>query len=146
MRDLLATGELLLVILVLGLVTALVAIYVRRRTISKGQPLIVCAMRRTENPRWRYGLVRTGATSLQWFTLFGLSPRPRYTWDRSRLNIGSPLPLAAGSAPETLVPNGVMVRCAYDDSAFDLAVSAAPYTALRSWLEASPPGGHIDVE
>jgi len=39
----------------------------------------------------------------------------------------------------------VSVPCRYGDQTFELAVSPARYTALRSWLEAGPPGQNAGV-
>jgi len=39
----------------------------------------------------------------------------------------------------------VGVRCYYGKVEFDLAVQPPAYTALRSWLEAAPPGSTANV-
>lgn len=146
MDGLLLTAEIMLAVLAAVVVTGLLVTFARRRTIAAGQQLIVCGLRHDPERRWRYGLLRTSSDALDWFSLFGVSLRPRYTWDRYRLDFASAAPLAAGSGVETLVPRGVLVPCEFDGQHFDLAMSPAPYTALRSWLEAAPPGGyHLDI-
>jgi len=127
--------------------TALVIIgatFARRRTIARGEPLVVCAVRDPGAGRWRVGLARYGATGLDWFTLGGLSLRPSRHWQRTLLEIGPPRRLAPEDQLDVL-PDAVAVACRCDDLMFDLALSPGPYTALRSWLEASPPGFNVNV-
>ena len=137
--EVLVGGCLLIVAFVLG------AVFVRRRLIARGKPLTVCALREPADGRWRFGLVRYGATGLEWFTLAGISLRPARRWDRTLLQFGASRPLEAGERPETLIPGAMRVDCSYRGARFELALAQAPYTALRSWLEASPPGRNVNV-
>lgn len=145
MREILLTIEFLVGACALLLLIALLVTLVRRRHIAQGQALIVCAVRLPGVQRWRYGLMRYTSSGLDWFTLFGVSLRPRFHWDRSRLDFGPPSPIPVGSVADTLIPGAVLVPCSVAQETFDLALSRAPYTALRSWLEAQPPGQHLDV-
>lgn len=137
--ELLVGGCLFIVVFVLG------AVFARRRLIARGKPLTVCALREPADGRWRFGLVRYGTTGLEWFTLAGISLRPARRWDRTLLQFGASRPLEAGERPETLIPGAMRVDCSYRGARFDLALAQAPYTALRSWLEASPPGRNVHV-
>jgi Protein of unknown function (DUF2550) len=137
--ELLVGGCLFTVAFVLG------AIFVRRRLIAHGKPLTVCALRESGDGPWRFGLVRYRATGLEWFTLAGISLRPAKRWERSVLQFGSGRPLETGEKPEILIPGAMKVDCNYRAERFELALAQAPYTALRSWLEASPPGRNFYV-
>jgi len=137
--ELLAGGCLIAVIFVLGF------IFVRRRVIARGKPLTVCALREMRDGRWRFGLVRYGTAGLDWFTLAGISPRPARRWERTLLEFGMSQPLAAGERPEILIPDALRVDCTYRDARFEIALAQDSYTALRSWLEASPPGRNVNV-
>jgi len=137
--ELLVGGCLLIVLLVLG------SIFIRRRVIARGKPLTVCALREPGDNRWRFGLVRYGVTGLEWFTLTGLSLRPARRWERTLLEFGVSRPLEAGERPEILIPEAMRVDCTYRDERFEIALAQDPYTALRSWLEASPPGRNVSV-
>ena len=108
-------------------------------------PLTVCALREPGDRRWRFGLARYGATGLEWFTLAGLSLRPARQWERTLLDIGSGEPLEPGERPEILIPAAMRIDCCYRDVHFEIALARAPYTAMRSWLEASPPGHNVNV-
>jgi hypothetical protein len=137
--EILVGGALLLALVVLGLVFA------RRRLIARGEPLTVCALREPGDRRWRFGLARYSTTGLEWFTLAGLSLRPARQWERALLNIGAGQPLEPGERPEILIPAAIRVDCTYRQTHFEIALAQAPYAALRSWLEASPPGRGVNV-
>ena len=137
-------GEVLVAALLAVVLVVTATVFARRRTIARGEPLVVCAVRDAGSGRWRVGLARYGASGLDWFTLGGLSLRPSRHWQRTRLEIGAPRRLEPGDHLDVL-PDAVAVACHYDNQTFDLALSPGPYTALRSWLEASPPGFNVNV-
>lgn len=137
--ELLVGGCLFIVIVVLG------AVFIRRRLIARGKPLTVCALREPGDDKWRFGLVRYGTTGLEWFKLAGISLRPARRWDRALLQFGTSEPLPEGERPELLIGLSLRVDCAYRGQHFELALARASYTALRSWLEASPPGRNVNV-
>lgn len=145
MSGVLLTGELLVGGCLLIAAIVLGAVFVRRRLIARGEPLTVCALREPGDHRWRFGLARYSTTGLEWFTLAGLSLRPARQWERTLLDIGGGRPLEAGERPEILIPAAMRVDCCYRDVRFEIALARAPYTALRSWLEASPPGRNVNV-
>jgi len=141
----LLTGELLVGGVLFIVVLALGAVFTRRRLIARGNPLTVCALREPGDRRWRFGLARYGPTGLEWFTLAGLSLRPARHWERTLLDIGAGQPLAPGERPEILIPAAMKADCRYGQTRFEIALARAPYTALRSWLEAAPPGHNVNV-
>jgi hypothetical protein len=143
--DLWLTSELLVGGCLVTGVLVLSAVFVRRRLIARGKPLTVCALRESDDGRWRFGLVRYGTTGLEWFTLAGISLRPARRWERTLLEFGAGRPLEPGERPETLIPGATRVDCSYLEARFELALAQASYTALRSWLEASPPGRNVNV-
>jgi len=144
-RGLLLTGEALVGGVLFFVVAVLAVVFTRRRLIARGRPLTVCALREPGDRRWRFGLVRYGSTGLQWFTILGLSLRPARQWDRGLLNIRASRPLEQGERPEILLPSAVRVDCRYLQGRFEIALARAPYAALRSWLEAAPPGRGVNV-
>ena len=144
-HDLLLTSEVLVGGALLVVVAVLGTVFTRRRLIAHGEPLTVCALREPSDHRWRFGLARYGTTGLEWFTLLGFSLRPARQWERGLLDIGAGQPLEPGERPEVLIPGAVRVECRYRRARFEIALAQAPYTALRSWLEASPPGRGVYV-
>lgn len=145
MRDLLLTSEILVGSALFVVAAVLGGVFTRRRFIARGEPLTVCALREPGDQRWRFGLARYGTTGLEWFTLLGLSLRPARQWERGLLEIGVGQPLEHGERPEVLIPAAMRVECRYRRARFEIALAEAPYTALRSWLEASPPGRGVNV-
>ncbi len=123
-------------------VLALAYIFVRRRLLSSGAPLMLCALRLPGRSSYRLGLLRFSGSTVEWFTLIGPSPRPVRSWDRPRLELGPPEP--AQEAVSGL-PDAVTVQCHYDSEEFGIALAPHAYTAMRSWLESSPPGFNVNV-
>jgi hypothetical protein len=137
----LVTAEIVAGVLVLLAVSILAFIFIRRRMLAAGRPLMVAAVRHTGHG-YRLGLLRFGGTRLQWFTLVGPSMRPQREWERVRLELeapGSPHEVVAG------MPDAVEVTCHYGPDTFQLALAPTHYTAVRSWLESAPPGFNVNV-
>src|SRR5689334_21970558 len=96
--------------LILLALFALTYIFVRRRLLSSGGPLMLCALQPHGRSPYRLGLLRFSGGLLEWFTLIGPSPRPARTWERPRLELGPP------GQPETAIaglPEAVTVECHY---------------------------------
>lgn len=142
--DLLTSLELAVGVLVgLGL-GFLVLLFIRRRTIGRGRLLTLCGVRWPQRPTWRLGLVGFGAEELQWYTLSGLTLRPKFRWSRIGLELGAPGRAGSQTGLDGL-EDAVVVPCRHHDTDFDLSLPAAAYTALRSWVESGPPrsGGSV---
>jgi Protein of unknown function (DUF2550) len=135
----LVSAEIAVGVLLLIAVLFLSATYARRRAISRGRMLILCGWRANRRNGWRWGHIRLGATRLEWYSLLGLSPRPRHEWDRNRLHLDAPREIRRADRID-LIPDAAPVQCSYAGETFDLALTPGAYTALRSWAEASPPG------
>ncbi|NYG06028.1 hypothetical protein BJ986_000515 [Phycicoccus badiiscoriae] len=128
--------------LILFALLALTYIFVRRRLLASGAPLMLCAIQPQGRDQYRLGLLRFCGGTLEWFTLIGPSPRSARTWDRTRLELGPP------TTPATAVPglpDAVAVDCHYGTDLFSLALAPSAYTAVRSWVESSPPGFNVNV-
>lgn len=145
MHELLLTSEVLVGGALCTVLAVLGSTFTRRRLIARGKPLTICALREPADNRWRFGFARYGATGLEWFTLGGLSLRPARRWERTVLDIGTGQPLVPSERPEILIPSAWRVDCSYRQENFEIALAQAPYTALRSWLEAAPPGPNVYV-
>lgn len=141
------TDVLLSVELGLGIVLGLGLFYLltligRRRVISRGSLLTLCGFA-PDGGRWRQGLLRFGAGSIEWFPLHGLSLRPGREWGRRELELGSPTPLPDGAHLD--LTDALCVPCRHLGASFHLALAHSAYTALRSWVEAAPPGATSEV-
>lgn len=130
----------LLVLVALVLATT----FLRRRYIARGLPLTLCGLREAPGGRWRLGHIRFGDNALEWYSLGGVSLRPRHCWDRQSLMLNVPKNLAAGDAIAVL-PDARGVSASDGNDDFELALQNPAYTALRSWQEAAPPGYNVNV-
>ncbi len=123
----------------------LVVLFVRRRVLARGGDLIMCALRRDERVRWKPGLLRFDDSSLAWFPLFGIRLRPRHCWDRAGLELANGQRIDVLASRQADDGQSVLARLRGRErgkgvGTVELALADAPYTALRSWVEASPPG------
>ena len=50
-----------------------------------------------------------------------------------------------GNSMPPVLPEAVTVDCRYGTDSFSLALAPSAYTAMRSWLESSPPGFNVNV-
>ncbi|MGL5865330.1 MAG: DUF2550 family protein [Dermatophilaceae bacterium] len=142
--SLVVVAELALAALVLVVVAALVTVWVRRRYIGNdSQPVVLCARRKVHTIRWRLGLARLGVDQFEWFSIVGPSWCPELTWPRGLVELDAPRPVT-DPIPGLADPVAVVARTTTGDHC-DLAFTPAAYTAVRSWLESSPPGFHSNV-
>ena len=130
-----------LLVIVLGV---LGATWFRRRYIAKGLQLILCATRPTSHDRWRVGLIRFGDNALEWYSLGGVSLRPKQRWQRQTLRLEAPV-LLLGADAIPVLPDAYKVEAHEGARGFELALQGPAYTALRSWQEAAPPGYNVNV-
>ncbi len=139
----LVVTELVLALVVLAAVGALTFVWARRRFISgDGRPIMLCARRDGPGSRWRLGLARLGAERFEWFSIVGPSLRPEVSWQRGELDLGTAEPLAD---PIPGLADPVAVRGGTTGSMCEFAFAPAAYTAIRAWLESSPPGYNVNV-
>lgn len=134
-----AIGTLLVVVLVVLAIT-----WFRRRYIAKGLQLTLCGTRPTGDERWRVGLIRFGDNALEWYSLGGVSLRPRHRWPRQALRLEAPV-LLIGPDSIPVLPDAYRVEASVGSQEFELALQGSAYTALRSWQEAAPPGYNVNV-
>ena len=144
MPSVLVSTEIVIGTLLVIAVVVLATTYLRRRYIAKGLPLTLCGFRRRRGARWRLGLIRFGDNALEWYTLGGVSLRPKHRWPRQLLMLDAPKPLSAEESIP-LLPDASRVPCTDGTREFELALQGPDYTALRSWQEAAPPGYNVNV-
>lgn len=138
----LVTVELVVGVLIGLLIGALAYVWLRRKWISSGHPLMLCAIRTHRRPRWRLGLVRIDDERLCWFTVVGPSPLPEWWVLRHDLDLDTPRPLteAIPGLAEAVAVSGTGAG-----QAVELALAPSDYMAVRAWMESSPPGFNVDV-
>ena len=130
-----------------GVLLALVLIYaialmVRRRVVSRHGGTFELSHRvRVGHPGrgWLLGLGRYSGSSLEWFRIFSLDPRPKRVWHRTELTyLSSRTP--AGLEQMSLYPDHVVVVCRSGVRTVELAMSPASLIGFQAWLESRNPG------
>ena len=141
--DAVVAAELVVAVVVVLVVGALTFVWVRRRLISgDGRPVMLCALRDGPATPWRLGLARLGAQRFEWFSIVGPSLRPEVSWLRGQVDLGIPEPLAD---PIPGLAEPVSVTGSASGQSYEFAFVPAAYTAVRAWLESSPPGFNVNV-
>ena len=126
------------------LILAAAGIAARRFLLERGGGTVECGLRKGSGS-WRLGLASYQREELCWFGSFGLTMRPDEVFPRRDLTVVSRrLPSDAEAA--SLGPGRIVVECRFGEAGtVELALGEAALTGLLSWLEAAPPGSHLDV-
>ena len=152
----------LLAAILIVLVLAAAAIAARRYLLERGGGTVEAGLRKGSVP-WRLGLASYQSEELHWFGVFGLSMRPDEVFPRRDLAlVARRLPSEAETA--SLGPGMIVVQCQLGEgqlgevqlgegqlgegtpeSIVELALAESALTGLLSWLEAAPPGSHLDM-
>ncbi|HEX5967732.1 MAG TPA: DUF2550 domain-containing protein [Intrasporangium sp.] len=144
MPSVLVSTEIVIGLLLVIALIVLGATYLRRRYIAGGQQLTLCGYRASGSDRWHLGLMRLADNALEWYTLGGVSPRPKRRWQRQALLLEAPR-LIPPEESLALLPDAYAVVCTDQHETFELALQGPDYTAVRSWQEAAPPGYNVNV-
>lgn len=143
MEEVLIAAEIVVGACLAAALLVLLYIFLRRRVIARGGDLTLCALRREPQARWKVGLLRCDDDYLCWVPLLGFSPRATHCWPRGGIELGGFAELPPG---EMLDPGSVRVvlqgraHGGKGPDQVELALGQDPYTALRAWVEATPPG------
>lgn len=139
------------------LTLAAIGIAARRFLLERGGGTVECGLR-IPNGSWRLGVASYQREELNWFGALGLTMRPDVVFPRRDLTVVSRrLPTEAEAA--SLGPGMIVVECQLGGDSespgpagtpgrsrtVELAMGEAALTGLLSWLEAAPPGSHLDV-
>ena len=116
----------------------------RRYLLERGGGTVDCGLRRpAARSRWRLGVVSYQRDELRWYRVFGILLRPGVVLSRRTLTVVSrrmPCPVETA----TLGAGVVVVECRLDGGSVELALSEGALTGFLAWLEAAPPGSHLD--
>ena len=128
--------------LVVLLVVYAVLLVARRRWMSRngGTFEFSVRVRRGRGGRgWVLGVGRYTGDDLQWFRIFSLAPRPRFSYRREDLEyVGRRDP--EGVETYSLYSGHIVVTCRTPAGLLEVAMSPDALTGFLSWLEAAPPG------
>ncbi len=151
------------------LILAAAGIAARRFLLERGGGTVECGLRKG-NGTWRLGVASYQREELYWYGVFRISMRPEETFSRRDLSVVSRRPPSDAEAA-SLGPGMIVVECQLGSGSgpggssgaggpggsgrpgsvagaghtVELALAESALTGLLSWLEASPPGSHLDV-
>jgi hypothetical protein len=156
------------------LILAASGIAVRRFLLERGGATVECGLRRPGGS-WRLGLASYQLDEFYWYRVFGFSMRPQQAFPRRDLAVVARRPPtqeevtilgpgrivvecqlgangangasgASGASGGPGGPGGAGGGAgAAGAGAVDLAMAESALTGLLVWLEAAPPGSHLDV-
>lgn len=132
-----STGVLLFLLLLYGL-----CLVVRRRWLARhgGTFEVSVRVRSGRAGRgWALGVGRYTGDELEWFRVFSLAPRPRYSYRRVELEYVGRRD-AEGVEVFSLYSGHIVVTCRTPAGLLEVAMSPAALTGFLAWLEAAPPG------
>lgn len=128
------------------IVLAAAALATRRFLLERGGGTVECGLRSPAGQgTWRLGVVSYQGDELSWYDTLGVLLRPEQVFHRRQLSIVSrrkSLPSEAG----TLGSENVVIEiraAAAGDQRVELAMTEQALTGFLAWLEASPPGSHL---
>lgn len=126
------------------LVLAAVGIAARRYLLERGGGTVECGLRQPGGS-WRLGVASYQREELCWFGVFGVSMRPEEVFPRRDLAVLSRRP-PTDAEVAILGPGMIVVECSFGEGGpVELALGESALTGLLAWLEAAPPGSHLDV-
>lgn len=135
----------LVAVFMLLVVLAAVALAVRRFLLERGGATVECGLRRPAGRgAWHLGVASYQRDEMRVFGAFGVLLRPRAVFPRRSITVVTrrlPLP------EETAVFGSgriVIEICTGPGQRVELAMTDQTLTGFLAWLEAAPPGSHLE--
>lgn len=126
------------------IVLAAAALASRRFLLERGGGTIECGLRSpAERGTWRLGVASYQGDDLGWYGALGVRFRPEQVFHRRSLRVLSRRP-SLPSESSALGPEHTVIELDSDAGRVELAMTAEALTGFLSWLEASPPGSHLE--
>jgi len=128
---------------------AAVVLATRRFLLERGGGTVECGLRHPAGrANWRLGVAVYQRDELCWYGALGVLLRPEQVFHRRSLTVLSRRPSLPSEAT-TLGPQRVVIEVWTQpgpesaDEHVELAMSEEALTGFLAWLEASPPGSHL---
>jgi Protein of unknown function (DUF2550) len=126
------------------IVLAAAALASRRFLLERGGGTVECGLRSPAGSgTWRLGVASYEGDDLGWYGALGVRFRPEQVFHRRSLRVLSRRP-SLPSESSVLGPEHTVVELDSDAGRVELAMTAEALTGFLSWLEASPPGSHLE--
>jgi hypothetical protein len=133
-----------------GLLILFVAVAVvlaaRRYWLERGGGTVECGLRHPPGRgSWRLGVASYQRDELLWHGALGVALRPEYAFRRRSLEVASrrrPEPSeCAVLSPDLII---IEVKAGPAEGPVELAMTEQALTGFLAWLEAAPPGSHLE--
>ena len=136
------------------IVVAAVSLASRRYLLERSGGTVECALRLPASTgNWRLGLLSYQRDELYWYGALGVLLTPEQVFSRRALTVVSRRP-AAVEESSALGADRIVVEISVKPAAdasgsqagehLELAMSDSALTGFLAWLEASPPGSHLE--
>ena len=126
------------------IVLAAAALASRRFLLERGGGTVECGLRSPAGRgTWRPGVASYEGDDLGWYGALGVRFRPDQVFHRRSLRVLSRRP-SLPSESSVLGPEHTVVELDSDAGRVELAMTAEALTGFLAWLEASPPGSHLE--
>ncbi len=137
----------ILAALIVAALLALILFAIRRRFLQRHVGTFDCSLRLDRSHPgggWVFGIAKYTGDNVEWYRVFSYSPRPREVLQRGGLDV------VDRRVPEDyeeleLLSGAMVLECNQQGRVIELAMSEDALTGFLSWLEAAPPGQHVNV-
>jgi hypothetical protein len=129
------------------IVVAAAALAIRRYWLERGGGTVECGLRSPSGrSAWRLGFVSYQRDELRWYGALGVALRPEHVFPRRSVEVTSRRPVDP-SETSVLAPDWIVVeaKTGLDDGPVEFAMTDEALTGLLAWLEAAPPGSHLEL-
>ena len=129
------------------IVVAAAALAIRRYWLERGGGTVECGLRSPSGRgAWRLGFISYQLDELRWYGALGVALRPEHVFPRRSVEVTSRRPVDL-SETSVLAPEWIVVeaKTGLDDGPVELAMTDQALTGLLAWLEAAPPGSHLEL-
>jgi hypothetical protein len=131
----------------LALIVIVAAVLATRRFwLERGGGTVECGLRRLPGRGpWRLGVASYGSDELRWHGALGVALRPEYVFRRRALEVTSRR-LPSQAECTVLSPDWVVIeaKAGPPEDLVELAMTEQALTGFLAWLEAAPPGSHLE--
>lgn len=121
-------------ILCLAMIAYALMTVVRVNRSRRNMAVFTCFCRPDRDHKWSLGRAVYNVETLDWFSNFSLTSRPRYTWPRRQLEIVKATPHKDMTGAKKMI-----LDLEANGHTCQLMVSYADHSGLVSWVEAAPP-------
>jgi hypothetical protein len=128
------------------IIAAAAALAIRRYWLERGGGTVECGLRRPSGRgAWRLGVVSYQRDELRWHGALGVALRAEHVFPRRSVEVTSRRPVDPAET-SILDPAWIVIEAKTGTAGdpAELAMSDQALTGFLAWLEAAPPGSHLE--